>query len=70
MTGGDRRGHEGKHAFSSWELAERMALDLMEAKPDGRSPIVAYRCKVCDLWHIGHLSKPRKVASRGSRSMP
>lgn len=51
-----------KITYSSWERAEQAALRLMEDAPDGKTPIVAYRCWYCDLWHIGHL--PKKAATR------
>ncbi len=54
-----------KAVYDTWEAAEAAALLLMDDIRDGkphllkRGNVTAYRCRICQRWHIGHVSKPK-----------
>lgn len=44
-------GCQGKHGFTSMVQADRMA---QKSGKNGHRSRVAYRCRVCNLFHVGH----------------
>ena len=48
-----------KRAYATWDEAEVAALTTMAESPDDDGPLLAYRCKYKDHWHIGHVIVPK-----------
>ena len=46
-----------KRWFETWEEAEEAATKTMHEAPDGGGPLMAYKCRLFDHWHYGHLVK-------------
>lgn len=50
-----------KVEYSSFEDAADAAILFALRHPNDEKPMTAYKCSVCDKWHIGHLSLEHKT---------
>lgn len=52
----------GKDSFRTSQIAR-------EAAPRGKGPVSVYRCKLCQLWHVGsHLGPKSRNESKAIRT--